>query len=84
MTSTSSTAHEWYGLECCSAVDCRELLPDEIEETKNGYLIKTNGWFVPFDSKLIKVSKDGKFHGCFRAANDKGELLCLYVPPPSI
>lgn len=81
VTWSSSLSHDWYDYDCCSDKDCRQLLESEIHITEDGYLVETNHWLVPFDSKLLRTSKDGKFHGCFRAGDDrKGELLCLYVP----
>jgi hypothetical protein len=73
-------AHWLYELTCCGAKDCWPLDEDAVEATPRGWFIKSNATTLSYDDKRVKLSPDGRFHGCFRGAKPSGETICLYVP----
>lgn len=90
-------AHEWYDAACCSDEDCHVIDWSELQRVddkwiwtsaKSGavHIINVNS-VSPVDKQpRIRVSKDGKLHGCERNTADKpGEpdrwvAYCLYFP----
>jgi hypothetical protein len=81
---TSTSAHAWYPMECCSARDC--MPADTIEPDERG------DWKVSVGERQIwvphgfavRASLDDQIHICFRR-DEFGLLmpLCLFLPPKS-
>ncbi len=91
-----------YGWECCSATDCAPLPARDVEQLPTGYRITVRPgdhpfiteavgvkvYEVPYDSKKIKMSRDGGYHLCLRPSSSiaTGEyaalnLICFYKGP---
>ena len=75
-------AHSFYELECCSGRDCKPVSDDEVRPTKEGWLVKTTGEIIKYNSWPVKHSPDGRFHRCAGLGNfgPEGRTQCLYVP----
>jgi hypothetical protein len=74
-------AHSWYSPYCCNEKDCKELLPTEVTEDADQYIVIINGktvYEIPKDSKVIKPSQDGNYHICLSAVDMS--VRCFYVP----
>jgi hypothetical protein len=70
-----------YGLECCSLIDCSQAAPEDVRETKAGYVIVRTGELIPYGDSRIKFSKDEFFHRCTPQGNlDAKRSICLYIP----
>lgn len=70
-----------YGIECCSAVDCREVPASYVRETPAGYVLTKTGETLSCGDSRVKDSKDDGFHWCTIGGKDNGRTICLYVPP---
>lgn len=81
-----------YDTACCNAYDCRQLDPDEIEETASGEYVwrsKHSGvtHIYTLDERMdslsygrkVRRSQDEFFHGC-ESNSSPVRKLCLYVP----
>ena len=91
----AASAHDapsgWsYSPSCCNTIDCRPVDGpfDKLGHHKvqvlaeaNGFRITTTNEFIPFNSPMIRESKDGEFHWCSRSGADNTATICLYVPP---
>lgn len=79
---TAAQPNGWkYGLECCSLIDCSQAKPEDVRETKNGYVIVRTGELIPYGDSRIKISKDEFFHRCTPQGNlDAKRSICLYIP----
>jgi len=74
---TPVKAHEFYSIACCSGDDCAPLPDGTVKVTPLGY--EWDGELFPLSDPRIKVSPDGKYHGCeYKHVKHKP---CLYVPP---
>lgn len=69
-------AHDFYPWDCCSDRDCAPHPADDIEETVEGFTIKSTGEFV--ERAKVRVAPDGQFHSC-RNPNTN-VLICLFQP----
>ena len=73
-----------YPFACCSHQDCRPAKPEEIRETKAGYLVISTGEVVGYKDTRIRDSPDDQYHLCQQNGDfDKGRVLCLFRPPQS-
>lgn len=72
---TAVNAHGWYDTGCCSEKDCAPY-KGTVVETDKGFQL-SDGRFVPYGDKRIRVSFDKEFHTC---ENSYNPLICLYVP----
>lgn len=83
----SADAHDaptgWsYPTSCCSGFDCREEADLAIRETTDGYLVVSTGEVIPYNDIRVRMSPDGRWHGCWRGAKfDAAPLICLFAPP---
>jgi len=85
MFSTRTFAHEaptgWsYPMACCSGQDCQQVQDKEIGTTRNGYVIRKTGEFLPFGDARLKESPDGGYHWCAPQFGSQ-ITICLFVPP---
>jgi len=77
-----------YPLECCSNMDCGEVISTSRTEPKDGSLpemivtINRGGTMVsapvPHNFQKVKPSPDNKLHACI---GFNGQLICLFLPP---
>ncbi|WP_051914168.1 hypothetical protein [Nitratireductor basaltis] len=79
-------AHEaktgWrYPYACCSNKDCREVPARMVNESAEGYVIRTTGEIISYDDKRIRHSPDGVFHWCSISGKADTKTICLFVPP---
>ena len=88
--SNQASSHDWYPMECCSALDCApvesvetlmpasaDALPAMVVTTKSGTVI------VPANFPR-RESKDNRMHACMtRVPTGHMRLLCIFVPAPS-
>lgn len=76
------SAHSFYDLECCAGRDCMPVPEGEVTPTKEGWLVKTTGEVIKYNSWPVKHSPDGRFHRCAGLGDfgPKGRTQCLYVP----
>jgi len=83
---TPVLAHSWYAQECCSGKDCQELPDGSVTEERYGYSVLSNQnyqtYFIPYGDKVIRYSKDIKYHLC--QARTTFVVLCFYVPTPGV
>ena len=88
---TSAMPLGWkYDLACCAGYDCAQLPEGSVKEGPVGYeitlqpgqhpMVKDKAFFsvVPYQSKQVRSSPDGLFHGCILVSQ---RMPCLYVPP---
>jgi len=80
---TSASAHSWYPGECCSSVDCEPLAPDQVQLTKDGYLLP-NGILVRYGEE--RPSRDYDYHWCRNLSTKQiitpgGRPICFFAPP---
>ncbi|NVP57577.1 hypothetical protein [Mycoplana rhizolycopersici] len=75
-------AHSFYDIECCSGIDCKPVPDGEIKATKEGWLIRTTGEIIKYNSWPVKHSPDGHFHRCAGLGDfsPRGRTQCIYVP----
>lgn len=74
-------AHSWYDAYCCNAKDCKELLPTEVTEDSDRYIVIINGGIafeIPKDSPIIRPSQDANYHLCILPNSPTPR--CFYVP----
>ena len=71
----SAHAHGLYDAGCCSEDDCAPF-KGTVEENDRGYQL-SDGRFVAYGDKRIRMSFDKQFHTC---QNSYNPLICLYVP----
>lgn len=70
-----------YGWDCCSLTDCAQMPHGEIQETPQGYLVRSTGEVIAYGDKRLRQSKDEFFHRCAKNGDFKSETsLCLYTP----
>lgn len=77
----TSQAHSWYEPYCCSDKDCKPLLPEEVTEDTDQYIVIIGGkiaYEIPKDSNIIRPSQDGNFHICISPYSTTPR--CFYVP----
>lgn len=82
----SAFAHDapagWqYPYACCSGIDCRPISQASISELADGYHIAQNGEVLGYTDARIRESRDGDFHLCTVAGEEKSRTICLFVPP---
>lgn len=77
-----AAAHSFYDTECCAGIDCQPVPEGEITATKEGWLVRTTGEIIKYNTWPVKHSPDGRFHRCAGLGNfgPKGRTQCLYVP----
>jgi hypothetical protein len=84
-------AHDWYPVECCSAIDCAPVISatyvasailhghDQGSLPMPRMVVTTSrGTFVLPDNMPRRVSKDNRMHVCNRPT---GEIICIFEPP---
>ncbi len=78
MCPTTSFAHSWYPIACCSDRDCHPL------SEANGQTVEESpaGWKL-WDGRIIargaaKVSPDQQFHLCETPSKS---IICFFAPP---
>lgn len=80
---TPAQAHEWFALQCCSGMDCREIPASAVTAAKGGYRIDGNPHLVPYSSPRVKRSPPqagGAYGLCTVGGKPDGAGICLYVP----
>lgn len=76
-------AHDWFSLQCCSGMDCREIPASAVTAAKGGYRIDGNPHVVPYSSPRVKQSPPqagGAYGLCTVGGKPDGAVICLYVP----
>lgn len=75
--------HDWFPPDCCSGFDCREIAPEQVQTTKQGFLLPGNPEIVPYSSPKIRQTPpegDGAYGLCTKGGKPDGDVLCLYIP----
>ena len=78
----------WYDPECCNLKDCRPVKPEDVWVKDGKWYWKSwrnpkQHMYLPVDSKKVRPSKDGRFHGCERkypTRDGVNRAICFYLP----
>jgi hypothetical protein len=78
LSSSSTFAHDWYPISCCSDKDCHALN----EESGQTVTESADGWKL-WDGRMIarglaKLSPDRRFHLCETPSKT---IICFFAPP---
>lgn len=73
---------DWYDPACCNLQDCRPVADTDIdfglENGKPVVIYKPLG--ITFDRARWRISKDERFHVCFRPHGNTYTRYCVYLP----
>lgn len=69
-------AHSWYPIECCHDKDCAPHPTADVQESPDGYLLKSTNEFIA--RKGVRYSPDSRFHICRNEYTQK--IICFFVP----
>lgn len=69
-------AHSWYPADCCSDRDCAPIPSSDVDETAEGFVIKSTGEFI--ERSKAKMAPDDQFHIC-RYPSSK-IIICFFQP----
>jgi hypothetical protein len=91
MALTKALAHDWYPIECCTAIDCAPVTSASyvaaaiLDGHDRGTLpmprmvvTTSRGTFVLPDRMPRRVSQDNRMHVC---SSLTGTVLCIFEPP---
>ncbi|WP_051661175.1 hypothetical protein [Bosea sp. 117] len=72
-----------YPPACCSTMDCYPINGSDIDEGRDGIVVKATGELIAYWSRKLKPSGDGQYHRCSHQGDRSRTTICLFLPAGS-